>query len=168
MYLISKVWRPISRIMKIKTILATLVFTVSPIFVTSCATGPTKTPLELQAIQKKTFEASKSVAFASVMSVFQDLGYIIKSADKDTGLIQASSPTKNVVLFGSHMSNTEASAFVEQLNSTKTSIRLNFVAVSESSSGYGMKSKSDRPVETPETYQNAFNKIQEAIFIRKQ
>ena len=136
------------------------------LLVTSCATGTTKTSLELQAFQKKSFEASKSVAFASVVSVFQDLGYIIKSADKDTGLIQAASPTKSIQLFGSHMSNTEATAFVEQFKPTTSSIRLNFVAVNESSSGYGMKSKSDKPIEDPEVYQNAFSKIQEAIFLR--
>lgn len=134
--------------------------------ISSCATAPTKTGLELQAFQKKNFTAQKSVVFSSTMSVFQDLGYIIRNADKDTGLIQAASPTKNLAFFGSHMSNTEASGFVEQLTPKKTSLRLNFVDVKESSSAYGMKSKRDKPVEDPEVYRNAFQKIQEAIFIR--
>lgn len=133
----------------------------------SCVpTTQPKTSLQLQAFQKQTFTASKSVAFAATFSVFQDLGYIIRNADKETGLIQAASPTKNLILFGSHMSNTEGSAFIEELRPGKTSIRLNFVDVSESSSGYGMKTKSDKPIEDPEVYRNAFTKIQEAIFIR--
>lgn len=64
-----------------------------------CAT-PQQTSLELQAFQKKQFETSKKIAFASVMSVFQDIGYTIKQANAETGFIQASSPTKNVVFFG--------------------------------------------------------------------
>lgn len=100
------------------------------------------------------------------MSVFQDLGYVIKSASFETGLITASSPTKNLVLFGSHMSNTDASAFVEEISGTNTSIRLNFVNVNESSSGYGMKTRSDLPIQEAEPYQNAFSKIREAIFVR--
>lgn len=153
--------------MKMKQIIMLLSVSLTSMLFVSCAgLTPTKTSLELQAFQKKSFETSKSVAFASTMSVFQDLGYIIKNADKDTGLIQAASPTRNIVLFGSHMSNTEASAFVEQLRPGKTSIRLNFVNVSESSSGYGMKSKRDTPVEDPEMYRNAFSKIREAIFVR--
>src|SRR5262245_66112317 len=60
-----------------------------------CATttAPTPTPLQIQAFQSKGYESGKSMVFGSVMSVFQDLGYIIDSADKDTGFITASSPS---------------------------------------------------------------------------
>lgn len=136
------------------------------ILMAGCATAPQMTSLELQAIQKRQFDAKKQVVFASAMSVFQDLGYTIKSAEIQTGLIQAQSPTKNFVFFGSHMSNVEATSFIEELNPNKSSIRLNFVQVEESSSGYGMKSKSDEPILDPKVYENAFAKIQEAIFIR--
>ena len=136
------------------------------VLMAGCATAPQMTSLELQAIQKRQFDVKKQIVFASAMSVFQDLGYTIKSAEIQTGLIQAQSPTKNFVFFGSHMSNVEATAFVEELSATKTSIRLNFVQVSESSSGYGMKSKSDQAIVDPKVYENAFTKIQEAIFIR--
>lgn len=134
---------------------------------TGCVTGgATKSGLELQSFQRKEFECTKKIAFASTLSVFQDLGYIIKSASFETGLISAASPTKNVMFMGSYMSNTEATAFIEEFTPTKSSIRLNFVNVSESSSGYGMKSRSDKPVEIATPYQNAFVKIQEAIFVR--
>lgn len=135
--------------------------------ITGCVTGgASKSGLELQAFQKKEFACSKKTAFASTVSVFQDLGYIVKSASLETGLISAASPTKNLLFMGSHMTNTEATAFVEEFTPSKTSIRLNFVNVAESSSGYGMKARSDKPIETATPYENAFAKIQEAIFVR--
>ena len=133
--------------------------------VIGCST-PQKTGLELQSFQRKQFETTKKIAFASVMSVFQDMGYTIKQANNETGFIQASSPTKNTKFLASYMSNTEATAFVEEINEKNSAIRLNFVQNNESSSGYGMKSKSDKPVLDPKVYEGAFNKIQEAVFIR--
>ena len=65
--------------MKKKIIAASLLLMTPSLLVTSCATGTTKTSLELQAFQKKSFEASKSVAFASVVSVFQDLKMVLIS-----------------------------------------------------------------------------------------
>ncbi len=38
---------------------------------------PTKTSLELQAFQSKEFDTQKKIAFASTMSVFQDLGSVV-------------------------------------------------------------------------------------------
>ena len=133
-----------------------------------CVTGGApKSSLELQAFQKKDFAAARKVVFGSVMSVFQDLGYTVKQASMETGFIQASSPTKNILIFGSHMSSTDATAFIEEITPGKTSVRLNFVLNQESSSGYGMKAKADKPVVDPKVYQGAFEKIQEAVFIRK-
>ena len=133
-----------------------------------CVTGGSanKTALELQSFQRQEFETTKKIAFASTLSVFQDMGYIIKTADIETGLISASSPTQNMVFFGSTMKNTEASAFIEEMSPNKTFVRLNFVAVVEQSSGYGMKGKSDKPIMDAKTYQNCFQKIQEGIFLR--
>ncbi len=143
-----------------------------PIFVliailSGCATPTPKTALELQSFQRREFETSKDIVFASIVSVLQDSGYIIKTADKDTGLITASSPTENSVFFGSHMKNTDVSAFVEFFGVNRTSARLNFVNVSEFSSGYGMKGKNDKPILDPKVYEAVFNKIEEAIFVRQ-
>jgi len=136
--------------------------------IVGCETGgPAKSSIELQAFQRKEFAASKKVAFGSTVSVFQDLGYIIKTAEVETGLISASSPTKNTMFFGSHMMNTEVSAFVEEIAPSRTFVRINFVEAREHSSGYGMKRKSDKPIQDPKIYESAFQKIQEAIFIRK-
>lgn len=128
----------------------------------------TKTSLELQAIQAKEFETTKRIAFPAVLSVFQDLGYIVESADLDTGFITAKSPTDSgLVLFvGNVMKSSKSTAFVEQLSDNRTKVRLNFVNNKETSSGYGAKRVTETPIEDPATYENAFAKIQEAIFIR--
>lgn len=132
----------------------------------------TKTSLEMQAIQSKSFETSKDVAFKSVVSVFQDLGYIIKSADKDTGFITAQSASEQSSLFKKIMIGvsstykTNATAFVEEINKGNTKVRLNFVASETSSSTYGQTSTEDNVIDDPQAYETAFNKIGDAIFIR--
>jgi len=126
-----------------------------------------KKSLEIQAIQAKEFETTKTVAFASVLSVFQDLGYVITSSEIGTGFITAKSPTKkSMTLFNYRMTDTKATAFVEELRPGITKVRLNFVDSEELSSGYGAKQLNETAVEDPTVYNNAFTKIQEAIFIR--
>ena len=71
------------------------------------------------AIQSREFETNKKMAFASVMSVFQDLGYIVNSADLVTGFITAKSPIKNE----GAMIYTQATAFVEELKKCTVRIR---------------------------------------------
>lgn len=128
---------------------------------------PTKTSLELQAFQSKEFEAPKKITFASTMSVFQDLGYTITSTDLETGYIAAKSPTQNEVGFGKMiMKDTKSTAFLEELRPGVTKVRLSFVNTEEWSGSYGAKLVQDHPIEDPAVYNNAFTKIQEAIFIR--
>lgn len=153
---------------------------ISILFFSGCETMPVqpkKTSLELQAIQAKEFETEKKVAFASVMSVFQDLGYIVSSADFDTGFITAKSPSQSTNIhsfdsktffevIGTAQNFTSATAFIEQIRQGTTKIRLNFVKVQITSSTHGRQGRNDIPIEDPVLYQNAFVKIQEAIFIR--
>ena len=56
---------------------------------------PEMTSLELQALQSHEYETTKEILFASVVSVFQDLGYQLSNADLPSGFITASSPMKN-------------------------------------------------------------------------
>jgi len=128
----------------------------------------TKTSLELQSIQTKEFEAPVKAGFGATMSVFQDLGYIIATADSQTGFITAAGPKSQhfVPFVGQVQKYRKATAFVEAINNSKTRVRLNFVDEEESSSGYGMKGGSAIPVEDPKLYQEAFEKISKAIFVR--
>lgn len=136
-------------------------------------------PLEIQAIQKRDFETTKKIAFGSVVSVLQDLGYIIGNADFETGIITGNSPTANTTsgaeiflsaLAGatasSSNSTTKVSAFVEEITPGRISIRLNFVVNSTRSSAYGQTTASDAPILDKKVYIEAFNKIENAIFVR--
>ena len=123
-----------------------------------------KSSLELQAIQVKEFETNSKIAFASVMSVFQDLGYTINSASLETGLITARSPTTQEQTFsGRTMKDERATAFVEQISVDRTKIRLSFVQ----STRVVFRGESETPVQEPEPYQNAFSRIQQSIFLKK-
>lgn len=141
------------------------------ILLAGCAAAPKeqKTSLQLQAFQSRDFETTQKIAFASVMSVFQDLGYAIGSADFDTGFITAQSPTQQtfVPFVGQKMTHVKATAFVEPMGTKRTKIRLNYVLSAQTSSGYGMKGEKEIPLEEPEKYQDSFEKIQKAIFVRE-
>lgn len=144
---------------------------VALLAVTGCGAmqKPTKSALELQSIQAKEFEASKKIAFAAVLSVFQDVGYTVLSANLDTGLITAKSPTKSgfQLFVGQTMEDIKATAFVEEIIVNRTKVRINLVNSKETSSGHGMKGGRETPIETPEIYQDIFAKIQQGIFVRK-
>ncbi len=155
---------------------------------TGCAVPqekPPKTPLEIQSIQTREFEAPRKVVFASTVSVFQDLGYTIKGADLHTGFINAESATQNStggeeaeifinvlgVLGGEGvnvaMEQTVATAFIEEIRDM-TRVRLNFVTTRQVSSVHGQTSRRDTPILDVRIYTNAFERIENAIFIRSE
>ena len=143
------------------------------ILITGCETTKPKvnlTPLEIQSIQSRSYEHSKDIVFPSVMSVFQDLGYSINSADINTGLITAESAAdsnkmKKFWLGIAEVSQTKVNAFIEEIGS-ETKVRINFVGTKKESSWYGQDDREDTQILSPEPYQNAFEKIESAIFIR--
>ena len=155
----------------------TLCFIVLSLFVGATPASAKKklqlTPLEMQAIQSKEFETSKDILFASVMSVLQDAGYQIDNADLQTGFISATSASTGKTNFWEAMGgasasgNTRATAFVERLTGKAARVRLNFLNTRMTSFGYGQQSRNDRPVLDPQIYRNAWEKIDEAIFIRQ-
>ncbi|MFH2030844.1 MAG: hypothetical protein ABIJ40_09565 [Bacteroidota bacterium] len=137
-----------------------------------CATtsGPKLTPLEIQSLQTREYEQKKDVVFPSVLSVFQDLGYIVKSADKETGLITAEgAATSNAAskfwLGITNVSQTSATAFVEEIGKL-TKVRLNFVTSQTKSAAYGQTDRQDQPILDAQIYNNAFERIENAIFVR--
>ena len=124
--------------------------------------------LELQSIQSIEFEAPYNVVFASSLSVLQDLGYTVLTADSVTGFMTASSPkSQEMTLFrGWVMKNRKVTAFIETMPSAKIRVRLNFVDEEESSALTGMKGASVIPIENQSLYQDTFERIQKAIFVR--
>jgi hypothetical protein len=153
--------------MKIYNAIATILLAL----LASCvAQGPTMTPLEIQSLQTREYEQKKDVVFPSVISVFQDLGYTVTSASKDTGLITAEGVTNSNAAskfwFGvTDVSQTKATAFIEQIGRI-TKVRINLVNTSKTSSRYGQNDQQDTPILDATVYQNAFEKIENAIFVR--
>ena len=142
---------------------------------------PALTPLEIQSLQTREFEHDKAIVFASTMSVFQDLGYIVSSADLDTGLITTESPaTSDRAAFPARFAilpelmvwsdvtsvrQTKATAFIERIGN-RSRVRLNFVVTRQASSVHGQTSRQDMPVLDAAVYRNAFERIANAIFVR--
>jgi hypothetical protein len=130
--------------------------------------APQMTPLQIQLMQTKVFNIGKRAAFDSTVTVFQNLGYIISSANYDTSFITAQSP-KKTNFWGSTTYNT-STAFITSLKSNnKTSIRINFVNNSSyyvsSGQGGGRMVQNDEPVLDAQAYVNAFSKIQQQVFV---
>ena len=141
----------------------------------ACATtsAPQLTSLEIQAVQTREFEVSKDISFGAVVTVFQDLGYIIDNADKDSGFVTARSATKNTAGFFDFLAgvtsstSTGVSAYIDGLREDYTRIRLNFVNATSKSGQYGQSQRADNIIYDAAIYEHAFEKISEAIFIRQ-
>ncbi len=146
---------------------------------TGCVTQPvvSKTSLEIQAVQAKSFEADKTTTFRAVLSVLQDLGYVVGSASMETGFITAESPTKQdksggaafaAILGGVRTEGkTAVTASIEEFGKISTRVRLNFVDKKQRSGAYGRRATDEAPIEDALIYNSAFEKISEAIFIRQ-
>jgi hypothetical protein len=141
------------------------------------ASKPAKTSLEIQAFQSRNFEADKATSFKAVLSVLQDLGYVVQAASLDTGVITAQSPNKQDTsgsAFAAAFFNgvrTEGrvyvTASVEDMNAKLTRVRLNFVDKKFRSGAYGQQATDEAPIHDAKVYEGAFEKISEAIFIRQ-
>lgn len=128
------------------------------------------TPLEIQSMQSRSYNKSKDIVFPSVMSVLQDLGYSIKTADIRTGLITAESTAKSNAAMKfwlgiAEVTQTTADAFIEEING-KTKVRINFINMVKQSSSWGQDDRQDKQILDPAPYQNAFEKVENAIFVR--
>ena len=105
-----------------------------------------------------------------MVSVFQDIGYTITSADIATGLIVAESTADSNFaskfwLGISNVKQTKANAFVEEIGDM-TKVRINFVNTQTTSDWYGQSDRQDNQILDAEPYRNAFEKIENAIFVR--
>lgn len=161
-----------------KTYSSIPLITILALLVGGCASAPpaAKSGVELQAYQAREFETSKRAAFSATMSVFQDLGFIIDDGDFDTGLITATGPTQRhdmemSDLLAQVFSGTDtrgathrrATAFVEKMPSGLVRIRLNFV---DNIVNFSSGPRQSQPVQEPALYQDTFEKIDKAIFVR--
>lgn len=141
----------------------------SVLAIPASAKQPEVSGLELQQIQARDLETTPQVAFPSVMTVLQDSGYRIQTADKDTGLITAMGSSSQKMTynlwfgFGQKKKFPIVSAFIESRGSKYTRVRLNFVM----SEGKSRNSFTDeKPITDPAVYRDAFERIEKEIFTR--
>lgn len=133
---------------------------------------PEMSSLQLQQMQTREVEAPKDVAFGAVMTVLQDSGYRIEAADKDTGLITGIGSSKGkltwapFVGFGKSKKSPIVSAFIESYGNGITRVRLNFVMAKVKSSLYGSQPQDEEPIYDSGVYQDAFEKINQNVFLR--
>lgn len=133
---------------------------------------PEMTPLQIQAMQSRDIEGNYKTVFASLMSVLQDAGYRIENADRDTGLVTGVGSSKGKLTynlftgFGKSKKSPIVSAFAEEINGSTTRVRLNFVMAKIKSNGYGSQPQDEEPVLEAAVYQDAFEKLNQAVFIR--
>ncbi len=134
--------------------------------------APEMSTLELQALQSRDFEASKEDAFGAVMTVLQDAGYRIQAGDINSGLITGIGSSEGkmtytlFVGFGKKKLTPMVSSFIEK-NGSGSRIRLNFVMAKVKSNAYGSQPEDEQPVLDAGTYKDAFEKIEQALFVRQ-
>lgn len=143
------------------------------LFLVACAAQPkvTQSQMEILAYQSRDFETTKRIAFDSTMSVLQDAGFIIESADFETGFITGKGTTRSRtdILLGATNEHVRMTAFVEQRTPALARIRVNLVASSQRKSVWNETQDviNEVGVRDPETYQQLFEKVDQAIFIKK-
>jgi hypothetical protein len=139
---------------------------------THALADPALSSTQLQAIQQKTYRAEKSVVFASVMDVLQDLGFSVASADIASGFITAESANASKTTFWDVLSNvegsgnTKATVFLEPAPGGGTRVRLNFVATKTSSSNLGQAAREDHQITAVAPYERMFARIDAAVLSR--
>ena len=150
------------------------VMAVAVLALGACAAPPpkvTQTNLEIQAYQTREFEASKRQAFDATMSVLQDAGYIIESADFETGFITGKGNTnaKYEFLYGPVNEGTKMTATVQERGSAVASVRINIVETRQRRSVWNEMQAviNEDGVRDPVVYQKLFEQVDKTIFVLK-
>lgn len=126
--------------------------------------------VELQAIQTREFEATEKQAFGAVIATFQDYGYAITSADRETGMVLAKTTADADYSYMTGLTRVEynkASAFIEMVDKTRVKIRVSIVKYVSAKGAYGGGGEKEAMRTNPQIYQEIFAKIQHALFLKK-
>lgn len=141
--------------------------------VAGCATPPkvNQSQMEIQSYQSHEFETTKRIAFDATMSVLQDQGFIIESADFETGFItgKGTSQSHYNVWWGAMNEHVRMTAFVEQRNAAISRVRINLIESEQRKSAWNPAQDviNETGVRDPAVYQTLFEKIDQAVFIKK-
>ena len=127
------------------------------------------TPIEIKEMQTREFDSTYKVVYASVIDVFQELGFVIQTSDADTGLIVAKSNViqrENYFMGSMTMSWDVGTAHVEDFNG-KIAVRVSFVRCQKESGEQGRESEFSQAIESPEYYSRFFNQLDHSVFLRQ-
>jgi hypothetical protein len=134
--------------------------------------APELSALQVQQMQVREFEVGKDISFPAVITILQDSGYRVQSADKDTGLITATASTKSkttwapFVGFGKSKKTPVVSAFIED-RGKGSRVRLTFIMAKSKKGAYGMGWEDEEPILEQQVYQDAFERVSKEIFTRQ-
>jgi len=118
------------------------------------ATVSDRLSLEIQEFQTKSFEIDKKTAFSSTISVFQDLGFIINSANYEIGFITADNIEMQIA----------TASFEEFENIIK--IRFNFKIKPKVNNNLFPIASDINLIDERRIYDRFFDKVGETIFIK--
>ncbi len=134
---------------------------------------PTLNKLQLGQLQTKIFNEDKLSVFSAVVSVLQDESLVIKSLDKDIGIISAEGAIKDegIDLFtfsgGIKSSKINLMASIRTVNTHKTKLRLSITKVMTGKTIFGGGSSSEFIVEDSKIYKSLFQQIQKTLFLQQ-
>lgn len=131
---------------------------------------PPISPVELEAIQTREYEADFKQAFAATVGAFQSYGYSIESADKDTGLVIAKTTSDATINYMTGLTRVEydkATAFLEQVAPGRVKVRVSIVKHVSAKSAYGGGGEKEAMRTKPDVYQQIFMKIDQSLFMKK-
>lgn len=127
--------------------------------------------MEMQAYQSQEFDVAKQPLFDATLSVLQDAGYIIESAELNSGFITGKAPTKSKMsmMWGAMNQGGKVTATISARGDSRSRLRLLFVAYSQRKSAWNPAQDviEENGIAEPEVYRHAFSKISEALFIAK-
>ena len=127
-------------------------------------------PLELQSIQTREFDATQEEGLKAVVAVFQDLGFNITESDRDIGLITGVTTTDAEInnFWGyARSENSRAIATVTQASQNHIRIRISIVKSVSASGSFGMSGTKESTRTDPSLYQEMFSRIQQNIFLQQ-
>ncbi len=132
------------------------------IIFSGCA--PTLSSMQRRSIEGRDLEGRFDDAFKATLQVFQDHGYIVKSSDYQSGVIQGETGVKQG--WWGLMTNFEITATIEQFGENTVKERISIVRKKKDSSQYGTHENS-KTIDDPKVFQKLYDDIQKEMFIRR-
>lgn len=139
----------------------------------------TKSPEEIKMMTSKQFDCGKEVVFSASLSLLQSEGFMIESADKETGLMKAYKRIENTkaeqqLLWTGRSKNASMAkimVYVEALNGELTDTKITIYEGTEMTIAGGFNTRSTKVIESmvydADIYAKWFNALRAEIERRK-